>query len=93
MENTTLKNVLRNTRRGRESGMATADSPAANQPLLISRQETAELLGICLKSVDTLLAAGELRPVRIGRRVMVVRSSVFAITRRAQVPTGGAEVQ
>jgi excisionase family DNA binding protein len=36
---------------------------------LLDREEAAELLSISLRHLDTLVAAGELTPVRIGRAV------------------------
>lgn len=36
---------------------------------LLKREEVAELLNVSLRHVDTLVASGELSPVRIGRAV------------------------
>jgi len=48
-------------------------SPSLNgrPPLLVSRREAAYCLGICLKSVENLIADGTLPTVRIRRRRMV----------------------
>lgn len=38
-------------------------------PQLLTRKEVAELLSISLRHLDTLVASGEIVPVRIGRSV------------------------
>jgi len=38
--------------------------------LLYSRREAAQLLGICLPSLDSLVKRGELKPRYVGCRVM-----------------------
>jgi len=41
------------------------------QPMLVSKKEAARLLGVCLRTVDCLIERGELRPKKIGRRVLL----------------------
>lgn len=60
------------------------------EPILLSRRDGAQLLGISLRSLDYAIASGLIRPRRIGRRVMLPRSELlrFASKDHAQiVPT------
>lgn len=43
---------------------------------IVTREEVAKFLRICVRSVDRLLATGELRPLRTGRRVVVARGEL-----------------
>ncbi len=56
-------------------------STNTRQPLLVSKKEAATLLGVCLRTVDYLLAGKELACVRIGKRVMIKYSSLVAFCR------------
>jgi excisionase family DNA binding protein len=40
-------------------------------PLVLNREESAELLRVSTRQVDSLIARGELKSVRIGSRVLV----------------------
>lgn len=40
----------------------------ANQPLVVKAAEAARRLGICRRTLDRLVAAGRLKPIRIGGR-------------------------
>jgi excisionase family DNA binding protein len=40
-------------------------------PLLMDKKSAAKLLGISVRKLDYLIIAGELRVVRIGRRVLL----------------------
>lgn len=53
------------------------------QPILISKKSAAQLLGISPRSVDYLIQRGQLKPRRIGRRVLLSYRSLqqFAQTR------------
>lgn len=42
-------------------------------PILLSKLQASMALGICLRSVDTLIAEKKLPVVRIGRRVLIHR--------------------
>jgi excisionase family DNA binding protein len=57
----------------------------ARGPLLVSKRQTAELLGVCLRTVDNLIANKELPCLRIGKRVLVKHSSLLAFIRRDHV--------
>lgn len=41
------------------------------QPLLLDKKTSANLLAISLRKLDYLIASGELKPRRIGRRVLL----------------------
>lgn len=47
------------------------------EPILLSRKDSAQLLGISLRSVDYAIARGLIRPRRIGRRVMLPRTELL----------------
>ena len=47
-------------------------------PLLRTRKEAAKLLGISERTVDALLAKGELPKVRIGRGVRILQDDILA---------------
>ncbi len=49
----------------------------SEQSYLLTRQETAHLLGFSIRTVDRLSAAGELRSAKQGGRVVIERSSVI----------------
>ena len=57
----------------------------SRQPLLVSKKEAAALLGVCLRTVDYLLADKQLACVRIGKRVMVKYTSLLSFCRRDHV--------
>jgi excisionase family DNA binding protein len=50
--------------------------------LAFSRREAADMLRVSLRTVDYLLASGELRSRRIGRRVVIPRMEVERLLRR-----------
>lgn len=45
-------------------------------PLLLSRQEAAKRLSICLRSLDQLISTGEIYVRRIGKRVLIPRTEL-----------------
>jgi excisionase family DNA binding protein len=45
---------------------------------VLSREQVGNLLGVSLPLVDRLLAAGELRHARLGRRILIPREAVDA---------------
>ena len=50
--------------------------------LLVSRRETAQALGLSVRTLDALVARHEIRPRRIGRRVLFERSELERFVRR-----------
>lgn len=58
--------------------MTTDRDPAGEKPLLCTVDQAAELLGIGRTKTYRLIAAGDIRTVRIGRRRLVPRSELTA---------------
>jgi excisionase family DNA binding protein len=56
--------------------------------LLVTREEAAEALRLSLRTVDKLLAAGQILARRVGRRVLIPRTE---IERFARGTTGAAD--
>ncbi len=56
-------------------------------PLLVDRRQAAKLLNVSVGKLDELIRRGELRPVRIGRRVTVAIDELRAFV---ALRTGGA---
>jgi excisionase family DNA binding protein len=52
--------------------------------LLYSRGTTAQLLNVCLRSVDHLTEAGTLETVKIGRRRLIKAESIYNFCRSNQ---------
>jgi hypothetical protein len=50
-------------------------------PLLINRKAVSHLLSLSVRSVDLLLAAGKLSPIKFGNRVLVSRRQVEMLAR------------
>ena len=53
-------------------------------PLLHSKKQTAALLSISLRSIDNLIVRKELRPVRIGGRVLISIEELERFIKRNQ---------
>ena len=58
------------------------DSPDSIEPVLLPVPATARALGIGTTKCHELIASGELRSVRIDRRVLVPRSEIDAYVAR-----------
>ena len=52
------------------------------EKLTVNRFEAAEMLSISLRTLDYLLACGELRARRVGRRVLIPREELQRFLRR-----------
>jgi excisionase family DNA binding protein len=52
------------------------------EPLAFNRRETADVLRVSLRTVDYLLAQGDLRGRRIGRRVVIPKTEIDRLLRR-----------
>jgi excisionase family DNA binding protein len=64
----------------RETSMNTSDT-------LLTRKEAAEHLRLCTRSIDQYIAKGELRAVRLGRKVLIPREAVSEfIVARTRIP-------
>lgn len=55
-------------------------------PLLVSKRDAATLLGLCLRSIDNLIAMKQLQCRRIGRRVLIPYAALVAFARRDHPP-------
>lgn len=51
-------------------------------PLLVDRRTATRILGLSLRTLDYLISSGELKPRRIGRRVLLEYRSLQAFARR-----------
>jgi len=51
-------------------------------PINVSKKDAAALLGVCLRTIDNLIAAKQLPCRRIGRRVLVPYAALVAFARR-----------
>ena len=61
----------------RRSGCNKDVSATPEDSLLLARAQAAQLLAIGLTHLDELIRAGRLTPVRLGRRVLLRRSSLL----------------
>jgi excisionase family DNA binding protein len=52
------------------------------EQLALSRKDAAIALGVSLRTLDSLLASGELRGRRIGRRIVIPKVTLEAFLRR-----------
>jgi len=59
------------------SKSANTDRP----PLLVSKRESARALGLSVRSVEYLIAAGKLPRRKIGRRVLIPYKALVAFAR------------
>ena len=48
----------------------------SEKKILISKRESAQLLGLCVRTMEELVRRGELVPRRIGRRVLFRREEL-----------------
>ncbi len=53
-----------------------------SEPLLVSMAETARLLGVCKVTVYSMIRAGTLRSVLLGRRRMIPRAQLDKFVKR-----------
>lgn len=52
------------------------------EQLLVGRREAAEALGICLRTLDYMIARGQLAARKIGRRVLIPPSELEKFAKR-----------
>jgi excisionase family DNA binding protein len=45
-------------------------------PLLLGRKEAAAALGVCVRMLDYMIARGDVRICRVGRRVLIPRAEL-----------------
>lgn len=58
------------------------NATAVTEKLLLTRKESALALSVSLRTIDTLLACGELTARRIGRRRLIPRTELERFARR-----------
>jgi excisionase family DNA binding protein len=55
-------------------------------PLLLSKHEAAQLLGVSVRSLEHLISRGEIPTRRIGRRVLICRSALESFAKTDSPP-------
>ena len=50
-------------------------------PILVSRRTAGRLLNLCLRTISKLIASGELRAKRVGKRVLLLREDLERFAR------------
>lgn len=58
------------------------------EELLIGKNEAARILGLSLRTIDSLIARSELRVRRIGKRVLILHSELERFANGSEVDTG-----
>ena len=53
-----------------------ATPEAATEPIAVSKLEAAQMLGVSLRTIERLIALKELQVRRLGRRVLIPRTSL-----------------
>jgi excisionase family DNA binding protein len=61
------------------------------EPLLSAKREAARVLGLSVRTLETLIALKELKSVRVGRRRLIPRAELERFIRRDH-PTRAVEV-
>jgi excisionase family DNA binding protein len=62
--------------------LACNDRVDTRQLILASKKDSAALLGVCLRTIDNLIATKQLPCRRIGRRVLIPYAALVAFARR-----------
>lgn len=58
--------------------------------LALTKEEAADALSVCPRSIDMLIASGQLRPVRVGRRVLIAVAEIHRYLASATEQGGAA---
>ena len=58
------------------------------EKLLYSRKEAAAMLSVSLDTVHNMILRRELKPCRVGRRVLIPRAELIRFTQRDHVDAG-----
>ena len=61
---------------------APPSAAAPIEPILVSKQEGARLLGVCVRTVTTLIATKQLPCRRIGRRTLIPYRALLRFAQR-----------
>lgn len=59
----------------------TAVMERTTEPIAMSKQEAAQMLGVSLRTLDRLIALKELQVRRLGRRVLIPRTALENLLR------------
>ena len=59
--------------------------------LLLTRDEAAAATKLCARSIDALIRSGDLKAVRIGRRVLISVDAIKDWITRQEAATGGEQ--
>lgn len=57
-------------------GTHIATPEAASEQIAVNKQEAAQMLGVSLRTIERLIALKELQVRRLGRRVLIPRTSL-----------------
>ena len=62
-----------------------------NEPILLSRKDAAQLISLSVRTLDYLVSSGELKPLRVGKKLLFRRAALEAFARRDhQIQKAGA---
>ena len=64
--------------------------PVSSDPLLLTPEEAATVLGLGRTTIYALMKAGDLRPVHIGRSCRISRAELERYVRRLETPPPSA---
>jgi len=54
---------------------------SSNEPILYSRRMATEALLMSMRTLDQFIKVGEIKPIRVGRKVLIPRSEVLRFAR------------
>lgn len=63
-------------------GTETIVTEYARNPIAMTKQEAAQMLGVSLRTIDRLIALKELQVRRLGRRVLIPRAALESLMHR-----------
>ena len=58
------------------------------EPILVSRLDAATLLGLSIRTIDNLLAKGQLATRKVGRRTLILRAALERFARSPETAKG-----
>jgi len=62
-------------------------------PINVSKKDSGVLLGVCLRTIDNLIATKQLPCRRIGRRVLIPYTAPYTAARRDHLPAAKTETE
>jgi excisionase family DNA binding protein len=63
-------------------GIQTTDAEQTRNPIAMTKQEAAQMLGVSLRTIDRLIALKELQVRRLGRSVLIPRTALESLMHR-----------